>query len=192
MTAPTTNSVSRLALAIAAAIFCAAPAATQEREGRRLERREAAGLDSLERRVRILDFARAAHGEAGHERNAAALTRAVKYGRILLSGNERAAEEASEGGPSLGNLAELLQAASGLYRESGNQERAGACRSLAQYYAQRLEGAEAEEREGNYFGPAVNKAASNDASSNSSGERSPQAARSIICLHALRISSRPE
>jgi len=116
-----------------------------EHEGEH-EGRAGEGLDSLERRVRILSLARSAYDKAGHERNEKALANAVRYGKLALEGsNQEALAKAAEGLPSRGNLIELLQGAHNLWAEWGDQERARMCHQLAEYYAGQLRaGAEQE------------------------------------------------
>lgn len=104
------------------------------------------GLNSLEQRVKILRLARAAYAEAGSQPNAGALQRAIHYGELALEGaNEKALGKAAEGVPSLGNLAELLGGAAGMYREWGNRKGAQACSDLSEYYVGRLREGEGEE-----------------------------------------------
>ena len=107
-----------------------------------LEEAEARDLNSLEQRVRILDWARGAHAEAGREDGAELLQNAVHYGKQLLQGADVPAAAAA-GVPSLGNLSELLQVAAQLYAEWGQGDRQHACLSLAGYY-RRLLGEEGE------------------------------------------------
>ena len=116
------------------------------RESDRVREPEAQGLDSLERRLRILAIASEAYVKAGREKHARALANAVRYGRMLLGGsNGEALAKAAQGVPSKGNLIEFLRGAHKIWAEGGSKERAVACNQLAEYYAGQLR---AQRREG--------------------------------------------
>lgn len=121
----------------------------QKAEQKEREPLAAPALDSLENRVKILDWARAAHAEAGREQGAQSLARAVQYGRQLLAGADLP-DNAAENVPSLPELVELVTKAAGLYGEWGHADRQRSCVSLALYYQERVsdeEGEDAREEE---------------------------------------------
>lgn len=132
----------------------------KEQWNRRVERqrREGTGdLESLERRIDILRFARDAFAEVGDQKNAGTLTRAVRYGELILQGktdDEELLAKAAEAVPSRRNLIEMLSWASARYREWGNEERSRVCKSLAEYYARKLREERGEEEERHESGTA--------------------------------------
>lgn len=120
-----------------------------EREGRvreRERRRETGeGLDSLATRVEIIRYARDAFAEAGDSKNVKVLNGVIHYGELALEGvSDERLSKAVEAVPSKANLIEYMNWAARKYGEWGRGERAGACRSLAEYYSRQLQA----EREG--------------------------------------------
>jgi len=115
----------------------------QGREGAR--EREATGLDDLNARLEIVRYALAAHTEAKHPDAQEMLEWLLAIGQAQADGTPPP-KISNVRGLSMGTIIELLQGASGLYREWGNGERARQCNQLAEFYARR-ERERARERE---------------------------------------------
>lgn len=117
----------------------------REREG---EREQRGGIEDLGRRIEILHLAYAALAEAGKEDWAHRMGRFIRVAEMQAAGAEGEALEQAFEGLSMGMTIELLQKATGLYREWGQKERASSCNQLAEFYAARERGqSEGGERE---------------------------------------------
>lgn len=108
-------------------------------------------LQSMERRIEILRYAREAFVEAGSPERGRELEKAIYYGDLVTKGAGSNAElkEARAAVPPMGQLVRCLDWATGKYREWGQSKRSDACAMLADYYRQQIDfwgGEEAMER----------------------------------------------
>jgi len=92
----------------------------------------------MEHRVKIMEIARQAYDKAGMERNEAALSHAVRYGKLALGGaKEEALADEAEEVPSTEHLIQLLRGAGNMWEDWGQEKRPAACNKLADFYLQR-------------------------------------------------------
>jgi len=108
---------------------------------RREERGEDAEQRALRERVEILRMAMPALREGERRDAAEMLERAIHTGELLLEGREdEEAQRIYRNTPKLGQLAEVLNLASRLWRKFKHPEQAEAVLDLSRYYAERARG----------------------------------------------------
>jgi hypothetical protein len=112
----------------------------EEAAARRADDPEHPALGELSARLRVLRMAMPALREGEQREAAALLARAIRSAELLLA--ERTDEEAQallRETPPLGELAEVLDLAAGLWKRFRHAEEAHAVASLSRYYRRRLE-----------------------------------------------------
>jgi len=109
-----------------------------EQAGRE-ERPEAAAakLDELKVRLKIVRLALKAHEEQEHHDACEILERLLVVGELQAMGASDESIVQAARGLEMGTIIELLQRASGAYREWGKDEPAALCGQLAEHYARR-------------------------------------------------------
>lgn len=114
-------------------------AGTFAEQERRAARPDASGpnLDDLKVRLKIVRAALRAHQERQHHDACEILERLLVVGELQAMGASDDSIFAAAKGLEMGTIIELLQHASGAYREWEKAEPAAACAQLAEYYARR-------------------------------------------------------
>jgi len=111
--------------------------------------RGADGLEGLKRRIEILRSAHGAFRRAGHVESAHTVGRFLRMAELQREGADVETLAKASEGLSMEAVVERLLEASKLYHDWGHEDRATACYSLAEFYAQRERAnAEGERAEG--------------------------------------------
>jgi hypothetical protein len=103
------------------------------------------GLDTREKRVKVLELARTAHAAVGHEEAVALLDRMIRVGRLQIRGASDAEVAEAAQGLTMERVIDLLASAGDLYAGWNMPDRAVLCRKLAAFYQARDAAREREE-----------------------------------------------
>ncbi len=118
----------------------------EPRESEEKRKSEARNLEDLAQRMDVLRFARAAHAEANHPDARDILERTIHVGELQLTDASPQQIAQASAGLSMEQIVKLTLTAADLYREWGNEDRAAACSSLAEFYIRRTRDQEQEDR----------------------------------------------